>query len=315
LGSWWRGELEGGGGKLSTPTSHPRRHVSFSDIWASYGLHFEIAMRMSADAFYDLADRLRPRLPHRGAPPEVRIAIVLLDFGGGSYLDNFATLGVHTCTVHCALWDVVDAVNSTPFLEMDFQLSSSPRRLAYAPGLRSRRNSPFGNVREAVDEIAVEKEQPLATDAPRVEHYCTRKSFYALKNQAISDSEYKFCWMACSSPGVTVDSTAFSRTSLGRQLSDRDSVLTLDMTRDGHRIAADGAYAAREGLAVPRPGVGQGYRWRDAFHFYLSSLRVYIEQGIGMLLWRWGVFWRPLRVPFAKRPSLVRARFRLHKVF
>jgi len=146
-------------------------------------------MRMSADAFYDLADRLRPSLPHRGVPPEVRIAIVLLYFGGGSYLDNVANLRVHTCTVHCALWDVVDAVNSTPFLELDVQLSSSPRRLAYASGFRSRRNSPFGNVREAEDEIAVEKEQPLATDAPRVAHYCARKGFYALKNQAISDSE------------------------------------------------------------------------------------------------------------------------------
>lgn len=31
-----------------------------------------------------------------------------------------------------------------------------------------------------------------------------------------------------------------------------------------------------------------------------------------MLLWRWGVFWRPLRVSFTKRPSLIRACFRPH---
>jgi len=28
-------------GILSTPTYHPRRHISFSDVQASYGLHFE----------------------------------------------------------------------------------------------------------------------------------------------------------------------------------------------------------------------------------------------------------------------------------
>ncbi|OSX78941.1 hypothetical protein BU14_0094s0018 [Porphyra umbilicalis] len=118
--------------------------------------------------------------------------------------------------------------------------------------------------------------------------------------------------MACASPGSVHDSTAFSRTGLGRSLLDRGSALARSMTRDGHCIAADEAYAASELLAVPWPGGGRGDRWRDAFNFFLSSLRIHIEQAFGMLLWRWGVFWRPLRVPFSKRPSLIRACFRLH---
>jgi len=124
-------------GILSTRTYQPRRHVSFSDVQECYGLHFESAMRMSADAFYDLFDRLRPRLPRRGVLPEVRTAIGLHYLGGGSYLGICATLGVHTCTVYRALRDVVDAVHSTPFLDLDFQLSSSPRRLAYASGFQT----------------------------------------------------------------------------------------------------------------------------------------------------------------------------------
>jgi len=258
-------------------------------------------MRMSADTFYDLVDRLRPRLPHRGVPPEVRTAIALRYLGGGSYLDICAILGVHTCTVYRALWDVVDAVNSTLFLDLDFQLSSSPRRLAYAAGFQSRRNSPFGNVCGALDGIAVEQEKPLATDVPCVADYYSRKGFYALNTEAICDSENKFRWMACTSPGATHDSTAFSVTSLGRQLSDRDSVLTRDMTRDGHSIAADEAYAASEALAVLWSGGGRGDRWRDAYNFYLSSLRIHIEKAFGMLPWRWGVFWRPLRVLWQQR--------------
>jgi len=133
-------------GIRSTRTYHPRRHVSFSDVQASYGLHYQRAMRMSADAFYDLVDRLRPRLSRRGVPPDVPTAISLRYLGGGSYLDICATLGVHTCTVYRSLLDFVDAVNSTPFLDLDFQLSSSPRRLTYASGFQSRRRSPFGNV-------------------------------------------------------------------------------------------------------------------------------------------------------------------------
>lgn len=164
----------------------------------------------------------------------------------------------------------------------------------------------------ALDEIAVEQEQPLATDVPCVADYYSRKGFYAFNVQAICDPDYKFRWMACTSPGATHDSTAFTTTSLGRALLDRGSKLTRAMTRDGICIAADEAYAASEVLAVPWPGGGRGDRWKDAYNFYLSSLRIHIEQAFGMLLWRWGVFWRPLRVPFGKRPCLIGACFRLH---
>lgn len=71
------GEVYSHRGVLSTPTFPPRRHVSFSDAHASYGLQFERARRLSADDFYDLDDRLRPRLPRRGVPPELRTAIGL----------------------------------------------------------------------------------------------------------------------------------------------------------------------------------------------------------------------------------------------
>jgi len=135
-------------------------------------------MRMSSDAFCDLVDRLRPRHPRRGVPPEVRTAIVLRYLGGGSYLNICTTLGVHTCTIYRALWDIVDAVHSRSFSDRDFQFSSSPRRLAYASGFQSRRNSPFGHVCGALRETAVEQEQPLATEVPCVAGYCSRKGFY-----------------------------------------------------------------------------------------------------------------------------------------
>ena len=99
-------------------------------------------------------------------------------WGARSYLDKCATLGVHTCTVYRTRWDFVDAVNWTPFLDVDFQLSSSSRRLADASGLRSRRNSSFGNVCGSLDRIAVEQEQALATDVPCVADYNSMKGFY-----------------------------------------------------------------------------------------------------------------------------------------
>jgi len=72
------------------------------------------------------------------------------------------------------------------------------------------------------------------------------------------------------------------------------------------------AYAASEVLAAPWPVGGNGDRWHDSYNFHPSSLRIHIEQAFRMLVWGWVFFFRPLRVPFAKRPGLVRACFRLH---
>lgn len=93
---------------------------------------------------------------------------------------------------------------------------------------------------------------------------------------------------------------------------DPHHAVTARLIEEGYCIVGDEAYAAGEVMAVPWPSGGRGDRWKDSFNFYQSSSRIHIEQAFGMLVWRWGVFWRPLRVPFFKRPSLVRACFKLH---
>jgi hypothetical protein len=35
---------------------------------------------------------------------------------------------------------------------------------------------------------------------------------------------------------------------------------------------------------------------KDAFYYYLSLNRQVIEQALGILVQRWGIFWRPLRL-------------------
>jgi len=302
-------------GIFSPPRYHTPTRVPFADVQARYGRKFHRAMRVPLGAFCHLVDVLRPRLSRLGVPPDGRTAIALRYLGGGSSIEIGAALGVYSATVYRALWDVIDAVNSSPTLDLDYQLENSTRRRSYASDFQGCRFFPFDNVCGALDGIAIDQEQPLSTDVSCVADYYSRKGFYALNTQAICDSDYKFRWMACTSPGSVHDSTAFSGTGLGPSLLYRGSALARSMTRDGHCIAADEAYAASELVAVPWPGGGPGDRWRDAYNFFLSSLRIHIEQAIGMLLWRWGFFWRPLRVPFSKRPGLIRACFRLHNFF
>ena len=176
-------------GIFSPPRYHTPTRVSFADVQARYGRNFHRAKRMPLGAFCDLVDVLRPRLSRLGVPPDVRTAIVLRYLGGGSYIDIGAALGVHSATVYRTLWDVIDAVNSSPPLDLDYQLENSTRRRSYASDFQGCPSSPFENVCGALDGIAIEQEQPLSTDVPCVADYYSRKGFYALNTQAICDSD------------------------------------------------------------------------------------------------------------------------------
>ena len=39
---------------------------------------------------------------------------------------------------------------------------------------------------------------------------------------------------------------------------------------------------------------------------------MHIEKAFGQLVWWWGILWRPLGMPFAKRPLVVKVAFFLH---
>jgi len=52
--------------------------------------------------------------------------------------------------------------------------------------------------------------------------------------------------------------------------------------------------------------------WDDAFNYFLSLHRQCVERAFGILVQRWGIFWRALRVKFSRIPLLIRVCCRLH---
>ena len=55
----------------------------------------------------------------------------------------------------------------------------------------------------------------------------------------------------------------------------------------------------------PRPRQHRLSVSQDAFNFHLSLQRQVIERCFAMLTWRWGVFWRPIKVAFGSIKDLV----------
>jgi hypothetical protein len=73
----------------------------------------------------------------------------------------------------------------------------------------------------------------------------------------------------------------------------------------------DNAYLNSEHLLVPYP-TPIANSPEDTFNFYLSQLRIRIEMSFARLVGKWGIFWKPLRVPLRNQPGLIKAVCSLH---
>jgi len=68
---------------------------------------------------------------------------------------------------------------------------------------------------------------------------------------------------------------------------------------DGSKVAShkgDNAYVCSETLLTSFSGWEKDEPAKDAFNFYLSQLRIRIEQTFGMMTTKWRILWQPLQV-------------------
>lgn len=146
-------------------------------------------------------------------------------------------------------------------------------------------------------------EAPSASDTLDVtSYYSGSKAGYGINVQATCDSRYRFCQVSAISPGATNDYAAWNRSSLSE---------AVNRLPGDYCIVADAAYPLSDKILTPYPGKGLALGF-DSFNFHLSQLRVRIEQSYGILVSVWGILWRPIKVQFAGRASLIIALFHLH---
>ena len=79
-------------------------------------------------------------------------------------------------------------------------------------------------------------------------------------------------------------------------------------------LVGDAAYPSSNTLLTPIPTspANMDFSADDSFNFYQSQLRITIERAFGVLVCRWGILWKPLRVKLASMPVVVRACLHLH---
>ncbi len=123
--------------------------------------------------------------------------------------------------------------------------------------------------------------------------------------QAICNHNLKFTWIKMKWPVATSDYMAWVTSSLAIEL-DND----VEKLIEGGTLVGECAYVKKLYMATPLKGFLGGNK--DAYNFYLSQLRITIEQAFGVLVHRWAILCAPLVCPITKVSPLALSLIRLH---
>jgi hypothetical protein len=111
---------------------------------------------------------------------------------------------------------------------------------------------------------------PSAKEADNVvAYYSGHYKHDSLNVQAMSNHCGKFLYFAVAAPGILPDSKALASTRLQ---------LWIDSLPHGYHVLADNAYIVSEPLLIPFSGLQQDVPQNSCYNYFLSQLRIRIEQ-------------------------------------
>jgi hypothetical protein len=297
------GGLGGGQG----PQGPKRARPKFS--WAAHvqrltTAEFRHRYRLTPEAFYKLLQVIEDLLVvqnHRQAknsigaiiPPEVKLAAALRFFAGGQVLDLKLIYNMSIYMVYACVWLVVDAVNQRlqihfPIKDV-YQLSQLEAEFA----ANARQQVWRGQVM-AIDGVHFKMEKPskkVVKDGGR--YFVARKDEFALLCVAGCDYRRRFLFYDISVAATTHDSLAFAVSELGQAVANGE-------LPEPFFINGDNAFVQSNSMMVPANDPSL-----DDYDFEQSSNRMPIECAFGVLVRRWGILWRSLKVAFHRRAPLI----------
>lgn len=138
-----------------------------------------------------------------------------------------------------------------------------------------------------IDGLLVKIRAPSNSETYHSRRYHSRKEFYALSMQAVSDVHGRFLLFEVQAPGGMNDTQAF-------ELMDLKVLLESGKLSAGYWIAGDAAYTCSDHMIGPY--IGNLTEEQDNFNWAQSQLRIRVEMAFGKYVGRWGILWKPLRM-------------------
>ena len=299
-----------------------RKRREIDDHFDSLGTYlFRRMYRMHKVDFEKLYHMLLPALPNgnirtRGATPngdislKTRLAMALRFCAGGDRMDIAATHVVHPLEVYKSLWMVVDAINETPSLDIEFP-ANHDKQQQLADEFASKSKADITQCCAAVDGMLIwthmptEKMDDLGVGPAKF--YDGRKKKFGLTMQGTCDARKRFLDIYIAHPGSAGDFTVWLDCPLRRYQLELEGFL-----KEGLVLFGDNAYINTPYMVTPFKGNTTDAQ--DAYNFYHSQLRIHIECAFGMLVHRWGCLRKPMPMHFGthKISRLVLAMCKLH---
>ena len=302
----------------------PRQRRSMRSIFEEYGpVYSRRAYRMDQEAFWKLHTILGPLLkkderltpgggnPNGEIPTDLRLSMALRYFAGGDAYDIMISHGVSHSAVYASIWSVMDAVNKSPFLKVEFPRQHSTQ-YAIARQFRQKSEAALDNCVGAIDGMLVWVTKPKVHDCEGMSigagrFYCGRKKKYGVTLQAVCDANRRFLDIYIGHPASASDLLVFSQCPLRHLVEDQH------LLASGLALYGDAAYMNNNYMIAPfRNATANSIE--DDFNYYQSQVRINIECAFGILTQRWGVLRKPIQssIGMRKVTALTSCLCRLH---
>jgi DDE superfamily endonuclease len=260
---------------------------------------FRSMFRLTRPAFYFLLTKIESKIESKrtlypnlerklpSIPAITKLAVTLRWLAGGSYLDICFGWGIAFGTFFKndgILWGTISAINDC--LKIEFPLHDPVEMERTSKGFSKYCQGRVHGTVMAVDGLVICTECPSKNVVGNQMAFRNRKGVWGIICFAGCNDKCQFTMFDVKCSGATNDSLAWKLTDFFI-----DTVSKGLLPRQ-YFLISDEAVVADEWVLSPYGGHNLG-TWRDSFNYHLSAMRQCIERAFGLLVRRWGIYWRP----------------------
>jgi hypothetical protein len=273
--------------------------------------------RMSARSFEKLLSIVGPKIitdrymsmkrtSIEPVSPANKLQLTLSWLSGGMHHHIRMLAGVSVSFFYRIIYEVIDAINQADELRIQFPATPADRVKVAAGFRRLSSRQVIPNCIGCIDGWLCPIKVPTSDSVANVRSFFSgHYQRYGINVQACCDAYCRFTAFSATSPGGTNDALAFLKWKFSKYLKD---------LMEAFIVLGDNAYVIDYNLLTPFDKCEMGADWRtkDVYNFYFSQLRIRIEMSFGLLVNKWGVLQKPLKVDISKVSHVIHVCMRLH---
>ena len=293
--------------------------TSFADkLDSESGEQFYSMFRMKRKSFEKLVRFLKPYLPvdesqskrcTSGEAPidaHIKIFCLIRYLAGGAPQDIRVIAGISLTSFYTSIKKALKAVLKCPELQIRLPHTHEELEVIRDGFADASMHEVMRGCVGALDGYLALVNTPCQKEVGNVKDYFSGHYHHmGINCQGMCDHHSRFTYFVVVAPGKTHDSVAYMKAP-----GLREFIESLDTGR--FFVVGDAAYIVTNKLLTPFKGSQRENRDRDAFNFFLSQLRIKIEQAFGMMVEKWRILKRPFTRNIGVAANIIMACARLH---